>query len=280
MPAGGDGDSGQVARDGYTFGDGDHAADRLAMVSALFDPPTRSFLARAVPVGVRCAVDLGCGPGATTALLRDRCPSARIVAVDASSDFIERTRHRLPDVHAVVHDVTRLPLPGAPADVVLARLLLAHLPDPAAVARSWRTQLAPGGVLLLDEIDAIVSDVEVLREYEQVVTELVASRGAVMAAGPELDGVATDAAADGTLVLDDRFAFPVDVAAAARMFRLNLAIWGDDPAMAHRRRDGTLERLARGLDALVVHPAGTITWHLRQLAVRAERSAPDPDQPT
>ena len=73
----------------------------------------------------------------------------------------------------------------------------------------------------------------------------------------------------GALVADDRFAQPVDPGAAARMFRLNLEIWRHDPAMAHRRRDGTLDRLATGLEAVAADPAGTITWHLRQLAVRA-----------
>jgi SAM-dependent methyltransferase len=260
-----------VAGDGYTFGDGDHASDRLAMVAALFDPPTQAFLRRAAPAVAGTVVDLGCGPGNTTQLLAATISAERLVAVDASADFVERVRRRVPGAIAVLHDVTVLPLPGAPADVVFARLLLAHLPDPAAVARAWRSQLAPGGVLLLDEIDAIVSDVAVLAEYESVVTELVASRGAVMAAGPELDDLAAEAAATGCLVADDRFAVPVGPGAAARMFRLNLAIWGDDPAVDHHRRDGTLDRLAAGLDALAARPAGTITWHLRQLAVRADR---------
>jgi trans-aconitate 2-methyltransferase len=261
-----------VGGDGYTFGDGDHASDRLAMVAALFDAPTRAFVARAAPRAAATVLDLGCGPGNTTELLAGTIACERLVAVDASADFVERTGRRVPGAEALVHDVTALPLPGAPAEVIFARLLLAHLPDPDRVARSWRTQLAPGGVLLLDEIDSIVSDVAVLAEYETVVTELVASRGAVMAAGPELDALAEEARGSGTLVADDRFAYPVDPGAAARMFRLNLEIWRDDPAMGHRRRDGTLDRLARGLEAVVADPTGTITWHLRQLAIRADQT--------
>lgn len=258
-----------VGGDGYTFGDGDHASARLEMVARLFDAPTRAFVARAAPGTAATVLDLGCGPGNTTRLLAETIACERLVAVDASADFVARARRRVPDATALVHDVTALPLPGAPAEVIFARLLLAHLPDPDRVARAWRTQLAPGGVLLLDEIDAIVSDVAVLAEYEAVVTELVASRGARMAAGPELDRLAADAEAAGALVVDDRLAYPVDPGAAARMFRLNLEIWRDDPAMAHRRADGTLDRLAAGLEAVVAEPTGTITWHLRQLAVRA-----------
>lgn len=263
-------DSGVVGGDGYTFGDGDHASERLAMVAALFDAPTRAFVARAAPPEAVTVLDLGCGPGNTTQLLAETIATRHLVAIDASADFVDRTRRRVPDATALVHDVTSLPLPGAPAEVIFARLLLAHLPDPDRVARAWRTQLAPGGVLLLDEIDSIVSDVAVLAEYETVVTELVASRGARMAAGPELDRLAADAASAGQLVVDDRFAYPVDPGTAARMFRLNLEIWRHDPAMDHRRADGTLDRLAVGLEAQAAEPTGTITWHVRQLAVRGE----------
>jgi SAM-dependent methyltransferase len=255
---------------GYTFGDGDAASRRLDQVAALFDPPTRAFLGRAAPPPGGTVVDLGCGPGHTTRLLADALEPARLVAVEASPDFVERTRARVPTADVRRHDVTQLPLPGAPADVVFARLLLAHLPAPDSVARAWRSQLAPGGMLLLDEIDAIVSDIDVLATYEQVVTELVASRGALMAAGPELDGLAAEAAGSGALVRDDRVAYPVDPSAAAAMFGLNLTVWGDDPAVAHHRRSGLLDRLAAGLAELATatNPPGTITWHLRQLAVR------------
>jgi hypothetical protein len=49
-------------------------------------------------------------------------------------------------------------------------------------------------------------------------------------------------------------------------------VWRDEPAVARHRRDGTLDRLARGLEALAGGAGaagGTITWHLRQLALRA-----------
>jgi trans-aconitate 2-methyltransferase len=256
----------------YTFGDGDAASVRLGMVAALFDPPTRAFVERVDPAPGGTVVDLGCGPGHTTRLLADVLSPDRLVAVERSADFVERTRVRVPTAEVHRGDVTELPLPGAPADVILARLLLAHLPEPASVANRWQSQLVPGGVLLLDEIDAIVSDIDVLREYEQVVTELVASRGALMAAGPALDGFAADAAAAGSLRRDDRFAFPVDPRAAAAMFGLNLTVWRDDPAVDRHRRSGLLDHLAAGLEELATgaEVPGTITWHIRQLAVSAQ----------
>lgn len=257
-----------MADDGYAFGDGDVAASRLALVALIFDPLTRAFLEQVAPRTAGTVLDLGCGPGNTTALLASVIEAERLLAVDASEDFTARVTSLVPSAEVVVHDVAQPPLPGAPADVIFARLLLAHLPSPADVARGWLTQLAPGGVMLLDEIDAIRSDVDVLADYEDVVVELIATRGALMYAGRELDGLVEDASVAGTLVADNRFDHPVDPGLAARMFGLNLTLWRHDPAVAHHQRSGRLDRIATGLAELAADPHGTITWSLRQVAVR------------
>lgn len=253
----------------YSFGDGDVPSTRLALVAQAFDPPTAAFLDRAAPSAAGVVVDLGCGPGFTTALLADAVSSRRLVAVDASDDFLRRVRERVPSAETVVHDVTVMPLPAAPADVIFARLLLAHLPSVDAVARQWRSQLTPGGVLLLDEIDWIQSDVDVLADYEDVVVDLVAARGGAMYAGPLLDAFVADAAADGGLAVDLRFERPVDPALAASMFAMNLSVWRDDPAVAAHARSGRLDRLATGLAEIAAEARGSITWGLRQVAVGA-----------
>src|SRR5205809_779798 len=54
----------------YTFGDSQAAAERLALVARVFEPPSRRFLADAAAgaglAGCDLAVDLGCGPGHST----------------------------------------------------------------------------------------------------------------------------------------------------------------------------------------------------------------------
>jgi SAM-dependent methyltransferase len=176
----------------YTFGDGDLAARRLAMVASIFDPVSAPFLAASVPSGVDLALDLGCGPGYTTRLLASTCGPRRTVGLERSAHFVGVARglHGSPGlVDFDVADVTALPLTGAPADVIHARLLLAHLPDPLRLVAQWRTQLRPGGVLVLDEIESMTPPPGPLRRYEELVVALVAAEGGVMDAGPLLAGL-------------------------------------------------------------------------------------------
>lgn len=66
--------------------------------------------------------------------------------------MLHRNGHRQCHVHP--HDLTRdEPVPGGPYDLVLARLLLFHLPERVVVLhRLWRA-VAPGGHLLVQDYD-------------------------------------------------------------------------------------------------------------------------------
>ena len=60
--------------------------------------PARDLL-QAVLVGeVRCAADLGCGPGNSTELIVARFPAASVVGVDNAADMIRAAKERLPAV--------------------------------------------------------------------------------------------------------------------------------------------------------------------------------------
>lgn len=55
----------------YAFGDSQVAADRLAVLAAVFKDTTSELLSSIPAENRRNVVDLGCGPGYTTLLLRD-----------------------------------------------------------------------------------------------------------------------------------------------------------------------------------------------------------------
>lgn len=108
--------------------------------------PARELLARVPLASARRVVDLGCGPGNSTALLRERWPGARLSGVDSSEEMLRRARGGLPDVEWVQADAARF-VAGEPLDVLFANALLQWLPAHDALVPALFDQLAPGGAL-------------------------------------------------------------------------------------------------------------------------------------
>ena len=152
----------------YSFGDTDLARERLGLVADTFAPPTRRLLDELPPGARRYVLDLGCGPGYTTALLAEVFPDAFVTGLDASPAMVEAAQARVPDARFVVADITA-PL-KLPAHLVYARLLLGHLPDPDGALANWAAALLPGAVLVCEEPVRYRSDDPLFAAYEAVVT--------------------------------------------------------------------------------------------------------------
>jgi SAM-dependent methyltransferase len=234
----------------YTFGDTDAAAGRLSLVANAYEPTSRALLETLPPVSH--VVDLGCGPGESTVLLAEVCRPAVLTGLDASPAHVGRARRRVPRATFTVHDVTA-PLPVRGADLLYARLVLAHLPDPLAVVAGWCGQVGPEGLVVIEDLEAIDAPPGVLRDYDALSAAVVGTGGGPMYAGRAL------APLGGRLV-----DVTVDAAVAARIYRVNVAAWRADPAVDA----GTLDALAAGLDRLVDGaPSPPVTWVVRQLVL-------------
>jgi SAM-dependent methyltransferase len=236
------------------------------MVARLFDPASRSFLQEAGPAARNLGVDLGCGPGHTTALLAEVLQCRRTVGIDLSAEFIERARRSASDRVAFrVHDVTVVPFPEAPADLLYCRLLLTHLPDPLQLVARWATQLVPGGLLMLDEVESIATNSPALGRYLEILDQMLRSQSNRLYIGSELEAAAVPhaLAKRKSRILE----FPVGPAEAAAMFALNLRTWREHPFVREHVEEGEIQRLERDLDALQTHvPGGVeIVWKLRHL---------------
>lgn len=248
---------------GYTFGDNPLAAERLAMVAEVFAGPSRSLMVESIPRHAEVVLDLGCGPGHSTRLLAEACAPRRLVGLDASETYISRARGLAAGsgIEFVVHSVTDLPFPGAPADVVFARFLLSHLSDPLHVVEGWRGQLRPGGVLVLDEVEAIEAPPGPLRDYVDLATRLVATAGASLFSGPLLRPLG------GRCV-----ELLVPSQTAGRMFAMNLEVWRST-ALEHRLADAVeLDELAAQLKRVAGDSkTHDVRWLLRQLVLGPAR---------
>lgn len=98
-------------------------------------------------------VDLGCGGGTYSRALHD-LGAHSVTGVDSSAPILEqaRTDHgHLAGVRFFRADATSTDLPGASADLVLARALVHHLPDQTALAREAARLLRSGGSLVIQD---------------------------------------------------------------------------------------------------------------------------------
>jgi trans-aconitate 2-methyltransferase len=253
----------------YTFGDLPAEAYRLGLLHELFEPSSRQLLMAAVPGTPSLAYDLGCGPGHTTRMVAKVTGAVEVVGLERSSVLLARDCNRAQDhVRFAVWDVTQVPFPAGVADLIYARLLLAHLVAPLTMARLWADQLAPGGTLVLDEIEWVETSHPVLRAHLDLATARVRTTGAIMCAGPELEALGRDDGLRRRVYRVDEVQVPT--AKAAAMFATSLAGWGQQAVDDGLCRREELQELVDALDVLRLSPAsGEISWGLRQASYEA-----------
>lgn len=102
-----------------------------------------------VPAGARW-LDVGCGNGAFTELLVQRCQPADVQAFDPSPGQLAYARTRLAAGAPVTWaeaDAMRLPVPDAAADAAVMALVLFFVPEPAVGVAEMCRAVRSGGVV-------------------------------------------------------------------------------------------------------------------------------------
>jgi ubiquinone/menaquinone biosynthesis C-methylase UbiE len=181
----------------YALGRTPEEYERLRAQARMWDATTGRLLAEVgLGPGASC-LDAGCGPGETMRAMAGRVgPAGRVLGIDADAslgdmalEMLHVAGYRQCAFHA--QDLTNSdPIPGAPFDLVYARLLLFHLPQRVDVlARLWEA-VAPGGHLLVQDFDlrgiSSLPQLDSVAEGLRLVTAAFGALSADVSAGARL----------------------------------------------------------------------------------------------
>jgi trans-aconitate 2-methyltransferase len=114
--------------------------------------PARDLVARIPLKAPELVYDLGCGPGNSTALLREAYPQAKLVGLDNSTTMLAKARIQVPQVQFIEGDIAAWP-GDINADLLYANAIFQWVPDHVPVLLRLLKGLKTGGVLALQMPD-------------------------------------------------------------------------------------------------------------------------------
>jgi len=247
----------------YTFGHSPTAADRLRIIADFFNPLAVEIIKKNLNTSVQKAADLGCGPGYTTDMLAKATQATQVIGFDISDYFLNIAKRIHPQYSFVQDDVTRLRSDNK-YDYIYCRFLLSHLPDPENAIALWLKALSPGGILFIDELENIYTEVPVFKKYLQTNHELIRSQGSELYIGGHLNKYV-----NGHRCIESRSdTIPVADADAAGWFYPNtISIWKDEAYVSKVMNEVEREKISEELLRIRQRDDKTsnITWKMKRI---------------
>jgi SAM-dependent methyltransferase len=212
----------------YTFGDNQDASQRLRRLAEVYGPETRDLLQAVQSLGgvrsFELALDLGCGPGWSTQLIKATLNPGRVVGLDTSETYLMEARSNQPQLEFIKHDVLTIPFPVDNADFIFCRFLLTHLPSPRTALQSWTHAARPGAILAIHETEALHSPHPAFSRYYEMVDQMQKHYGQELNVGALLDDAL--AGTDWRLIRSESLVLEKRARDMAQLHVSNLRIWG------------------------------------------------------
>ena len=92
-------------------------------------------------------IDIGCGPGNSTAVLCEKWPNAEVVGLDNSAAMLADAKQKHPDIAFLLHDITDGIEGLGQYDIVFSNAALQWMGNHAQLIPQLFEMVAPGGVL-------------------------------------------------------------------------------------------------------------------------------------
>lgn len=93
-------------------------------------------------------IDIGCGPGNSTAVLKKRYPNAEIIGADNSENMISAAKEKYPDIEFLLCDASKdLGNITGKFDIVFSNACIQWVPDHPKLLREMLSLLKEGGEL-------------------------------------------------------------------------------------------------------------------------------------
>jgi trans-aconitate 2-methyltransferase len=108
--------------------------------------PAVDLLGRVPLDAPQTVVDLGCGDGAVTRLLRERWPGAELTGVDGSAEMLQIAAREGTGVNWMQADIQTW-RPPAPVDLLFSNAVLHWLDDHASLFPHLAEAIKPGGIM-------------------------------------------------------------------------------------------------------------------------------------
>jgi ubiquinone/menaquinone biosynthesis C-methylase UbiE len=117
-------------------------------------------------------LEVGCGTGALTAAILEKCRPARLTGIDPSEGFLAKARERVgSEVALHVAGALDIPLQDAEADVVVSGLVLNFVPNVGSGLAEMRRTTSPGGTIAAYVWD-YAGKMELMRYFWDAAVEL------------------------------------------------------------------------------------------------------------
>jgi hypothetical protein len=143
---------------------------------------------------------------------------------------------------------------------------LSHLPDVKTILQHWLTRLNKGGILFIDELEGIKTEIPVFRKYLDTNRDLIASQHSDLYIGNRLDAITRDF----NRIENRSDIIPVPDFLAARWFYPNtITIWKEDDFIKNRipdrERISISDQLLQMSDEKV--NSSSITWKMKRILI-------------